>query len=71
MDATSRSETFRGAKHLPGFPASSHQALYRKTFNSHVISNPEGLPGCHVHSVYNIAIIYFTCAVWACLLPLA
>lgn len=29
------------------------------------------MPGCHVHSVYNIAIIYFTCGMWACLLPQA
>lgn len=25
------------------------------------------MPGYHVHSVHNIAVIYFTCGMWACL----
>lgn len=59
------------ARYLQGSPVSGHQALYRRTFSYHVISDTEDMPGYHVHSVHNIAIIYFICGMWACLLPLA
>lgn len=72
MDAAPWAGTYRllwGT--LPGFPASGSWALHRKTFSHRVMSDPEGTPGWRVHSVYNMAIIYFTCGVRARLLPLA